>query len=309
MKINVDADVVKYRCGFAGEKTHYEWWHEDDIEEIETPEGEALYKTRADAEPIAVFPTAKEAKAWLAEVPEEMQGKYVRVPRKKLDDLSHVLHSTKMVMQTIQDKFPDGNIVCFFSCPTPENWRTKFFPEYKANRPDRKPFYADEITQYLYDRFECYTEEGYEADDLICREWHEDHNSVTVTIDKDMDQIPGTHFNWVKDEVYVIDENRAKQVIAIQSLAGDNIDNIPGLPGIGWKKAEDRLAGASADLTLDEIVLSEYLCFYSDPNKAAYWAKVNNALVTLPTSDAHRDELIKGVEDAWSNCEEAAETV
>jgi 5'-3' exonuclease len=68
-----------------------------------------------------------------------------------------------------------------------------------------------------------------------------------VSIDKDMAQIPGWHVNPTKDDFpRWVSEEEADYFLALQWLTGDSTDGIPGLPGIGPKKAEKLLGGLRA---------------------------------------------------------------
>jgi len=82
--------------------------------------------------------------------------------------------------------------------------------------------------------------EGFEADDLIATYAKQaEAMGARVTIissDKDLMQL-------VSDKVRMLDTMKnkdimpPKNVIDIQALAGDSVDNIPGVPGIGVKTA------------------------------------------------------------------------
>ncbi len=135
-----------------------------------------------------------------------------------------------------------------------KNFRNDIYPEYKATR-DAAP--DDLIPQFPLIR-ECVTAfgmepiemEGFEADDLIAtyaRIASEQGRKVTiVSSDKDLMQL-------VNDNVQMFDPMKGKmmgeadvlekfgvrpnRVIDVQALAGDSIDNVPGVPGIGVKTA------------------------------------------------------------------------
>jgi 5'-3' exonuclease len=84
-----------------------------------------------------------------------------------------------------------------------------------------------------------------EADDLLginqtaCAENCVD--SIIVTIDKDLLQIPGSHYNFVKCEFKEVTEEEGQYFFYKQLMMGDSTDNIGGCPGIGPKKAEKAL--------------------------------------------------------------------
>ena len=72
-------------------------------------------------------------------------------------------------------------------------------------------------------------------------------NSIIISIDKDLDQIPGLKYNWVKDVGYNITEEQGYYNFHIQLMSGDSTDNIPGLPGIGPGKAAKALHGVETE--------------------------------------------------------------
>ena len=78
---------------------------------------------------------------------------------------------------------------------------------------------------------------------------------MIVTIDKDLDQIPGLKYNFVKEIAYNITEDQADYNLAIQIMTGDSTDNIVGLPGIGAAKAAKAIHTCEKpDERMDEIV-------------------------------------------------------
>jgi 5'-3' exonuclease len=68
-------------------------------------------------------------------------------------------------------------------------------------------------------------------------------DSIIISIDKDLDQIPGLKYNWVKDVGYNITPEQGYYNLCMQIMSGDSTDNIPGLPGIGPGKAAKALHG------------------------------------------------------------------
>lgn len=111
--------------------------------------------------------------------------------------------------------------------------------EYKANRTQEKPKYFNEVKKYLIEQWGFYQDNElfYEADDLIAS-WNKVYlekgwNSIIITIDKDMDQLVGTHYNPRKKEFYNISEGQANYLLWHQIITGDPTDNIKGIEGIG----------------------------------------------------------------------------
>ncbi len=95
---------------------------------------------------------------------------------------------------------------------------------------------------------------GFEADDVLATLAVQvragDGRCILVTADKDCRQLINDHvsiYNIRKDEMFGADELKAvwgirpDQVVDFQSLVGDSVDNIPGVPLIGPKLAEQLL--------------------------------------------------------------------
>jgi 5'-3' exonuclease len=78
-------------------------------------------------------------------------------------------------------------------------------------------------------------------------------DSIICTIDKDLDQIPGQHYNFVRKEKYNVSEDEGNRFFFYQLLVGDPTDGIKGVPGIGPKKATRLLDSTPPDEWLDRI--------------------------------------------------------
>jgi hypothetical protein len=64
---------------------------------------------------------------------------------------------------------------------------------------------------------------------------------VVCHIDKDLNMIPGWHWNFKKKELYYTSPQDSFVFMSLQLLTGDAADNIPGIWGIGPNKAENIL--------------------------------------------------------------------
>jgi len=109
--------------------------------------------------------------------------------------------------------------------------------------------------------------DGWEADDQV-RAWAYEAQQdnipwVIAGIDKDLLQIPGTHFNYggsdkkplpEEKKWHFIDEVEGPYRMACQLLTGDVVDNIKGIKGIGPAKAKKLLTGLSKKQMMTEIV-------------------------------------------------------
>lgn len=164
---------------------------------------------------------------------------------------------TNMLLKIIREKKPDGIVVTFDS-PVPTE-RHRIYEEYKAQRPEtprelaeQMPYIKKMISAFNISIFEA---PGYEADDLLGtiakRAASEGIDVFIVTGDKDMLQLVNNRvkvYDPMKDKV--LDEEFVKEKFGVgperitefMALAGDAVDNIPGIKGVGEKTAKELLS-------------------------------------------------------------------
>lgn len=121
------------------------------------------------------------------------------------------------------------------------NFRKDLCPTYKANRNNTpKPPGFAELEANLRAHAKVYQEPRLEGDDMLGLLATKEPvgGKVIVTIDKDLLQIPGWHYNPDKDELVEIQDWQAREFHYLQTLIGDRVDGYPGCPGIGPVKAE-----------------------------------------------------------------------
>lgn len=168
---------------------------------------------------------------------------------------------TNMLLKVIREKKPDG-IAISFDSPVPTE-RHRLFGDYKAHRPEtpgdlvRQLPHIRRVIDAL--RIRVFEMPGYEADDLlatIAKEAARRGAEVyIITSDKDMLQVVGDGvkvYDPVKDRVldaaYVEEKFGVgpERVPEYMALAGDAVDNIPGIKGIGEKTARELLSAAGS---------------------------------------------------------------
>jgi DNA polymerase-1 len=178
---------------------------------------------------------------------------------------------TNMLNKILKEKNPQYLAVCFDV--SRDTFRLKKFAEYKSNRPampeglsGQLPLIKEIVRAYGITVFE---KEGFEADDVIAtlsRKAKEEGFSVTIiSSDKDILQLVDkntTVFSPHKDEGLNYDVEGVfkrfslapEQIPDAIALMGDDIDNIPGLPGIGEKTAIELVKNfGSVEKLLDNI--------------------------------------------------------
>jgi len=134
------------------------------------------------------------------------------------------------------------------------SFRNKIYPGYKANR-EKAPedlkyqfMLCKKLTEIL--GVSAFSSKRYEADDLIgtIAQQLRRHNFSTtfVTSDKDLSQLVNrgdVFWNYAKDVKHSYKDCqkafgvKPEQMIDFLALAGDSVDNIPGVAGVGAKTA------------------------------------------------------------------------
>ncbi|WP_051228273.1 DNA polymerase I [Pleomorphomonas oryzae] len=178
-------------------------------------------------------------------------------------------------------------------------FRNEIYPLYKAQRPeppaDLRPQFGLIREAVRAFNVACVEQIGFEADDLIATYAAEatavGADVTIVSSDKDLMQL-------VDDRVVLLDTMKDRRigvpeviekfgvppdkVVEVQSLAGDSVDNVPGVPGIGLKTAaqlvleygnlEALLAGAAG---IKQQKRRENLITFAEQ------ARISHRLVTL----------------------------
>lgn len=150
----------------------------------------------------------------------------------------------------------DGFLLCF-SDRSRRYFRHDVDHTYKSNRKaGEKPLCLKDLRDWVYSTYKCEEMTNLEADDVIgiLATEPSGENTIIVSVDKDMHQIPGLHLNPMKlDEgVYEITEIDAERHVWFQVLCGDSIDGYPGCPGVGAVTANRILDKAEEDEVIYE---------------------------------------------------------
>lgn len=137
---------------------------------------------------------------------------------------------------------------------------------YKGNRNrSHKPHLYGEIRDYICERWGGQVVDGIEADDALGI--HADEDSIICTIDKDLKQVPGWHYNWSTREFEQVDERKGAENFWTQMLTGDRTDNIFG-PFLHTpaqeRKARGMIGVANTPKEMASIVALEYIKAYED---------------------------------------------
>jgi len=166
------------------------------------------------------------------------------------------------INKDIESWTPQGctDIIIAMSCPREKNYRRDFWPLYKQHRegrdsPESMP-YAIESIYNVGVSVRCVNQ--LEADDLIGM-LVSSGQAIGITVDKDLRQVPGWHWNPDKElEPTVITPEDADSFFYRQWMTGDSTDNIWGLWKVGPAKAKKLLENNPKE-DWDSLILDMYL--------------------------------------------------
>lgn len=226
IKVFVDGDVIVYRCGFAAERNTYR--HTDS-------EGN-----------VVEVSSHKELRALKEERGEGTVEKIHHV-----EPVEFALANVKNQLEQIQAEVADGfdvdvrRLHPIVMLSGPDNFRNDVatIRPYKGGRdPDHKPVHGPAILDFLDKKYDTMYSVNEEADDMMgymqVAAMERAEQTCIATIDKDLDMIPGTHFNFMHNNFYYVEQEDADRFFYTQLLTGDSTDNIEGIPRMGPKKAE-----------------------------------------------------------------------
>lgn len=241
--VHIDGDILVYAGGFAAEKGQYKLTYLKDGEEI-----------------TEYYATKKELDARTATLGVGYVVEFSRTP----EPVEYALSNVRNIIESIVAELGCSEYIVYLSGPT--NFRNDIatIREYKGNRDKtHKPIHGPAIREYLAKRHPCVVSDYEEADDVIgyshYARWSKDpQSSVIATQDKDLNMIPGEHFNFAKKDRYYVEPDEADYFFWKQLLTGDATDNIQGVPGIGPRKAEKLLAGLTDQLSMYQVAQAAY---------------------------------------------------
>jgi len=156
--------------------------------------------------------------------------------------------------QLMRQKQPQ-HIACAFDISQTSSYRKELYPAYKANR---EPAPEELKYQFACCRDFCravgiaeFGSDRFEADDIIgslAHQYRQQGYAITVvSADKDLTQlvIGEEDYWWDFARSNLLDMHGVKQQFGVKphliadmlALSGDKVDNIPGIPGIGYTTA------------------------------------------------------------------------
>ena len=146
------------------------------------------------------------------------------------------IRSDKLIREILQEVEADKYKI-FLSGGS--NFRFDIYPEYKANRKDKpRPIHLQSTREFMVNEWNAELCDGIEADDALGINqdyineipW-EGLSSIVCSIDKDLLQVPGLHWNFVNKKLTKVSQLEGLRNFYKQLLFGDRADNIPGFDG------------------------------------------------------------------------------
>ena len=220
-------------------------------------------------------------------------------------------HDYVAVVKSLATSYNCGNIIITADWGS-SSYRKEILPEYKQNRKDKYATQTDAEKQAFIDFFEEYEEtlellaedyqvlrfKGVEADDLAAHlvKRKKDYGLEDIWLissDRDWDlliQDGVSRFSYVTRKEVTIDNWNdhynvtPEEYISFKCLTGDKGDNVPGINGIGPKRAEGLIKDYGDAMTIyDNIPLSGSYKYIQELNANAEVLLKNYELMDLVT--------------------------
>lgn len=237
----VDMDLVVYRVGFACDNMYYEF------------QGER-YESKASLEKLLKGNGVEDIEPLIEK-------------RKEPETWEDTRDSVNEFIEDLVQGYDD--YIGFISGKGNFRYRCATILPYKGKRDSEKPTHYDEIRQFLVEKHGAQMSVNMEADDAIGLAYQE--GDTIVSLDKDLDIIPGIHYNWERDLLYTVNDMEGYKNFFKQMLTGDSTDNILGLYGVGPKS---KLLKRIDDMvTIDEMrdyVLEQYTARFGNYGPAFF---------------------------------------
>ena len=220
-KLLIDGDCLAYRAGFATDKTVYV---------VQSSYGikiDYVWTHFSDAASAKKFIDTNNGVLW---------------SRKETEPEDKAIMLVDIMLGDIRARYPNHDPVLCLSGVGNFRHSIATRATYKGNRSGSvPPTHLKAIRQHMVANKGAVVSQGEEADDLLGILMTALPGSVCVSIDKDLMQLPGVHYDFVKKEETVVSQKEAVLNFYAQVLSGDATDNIPGATGIGPVKARKSL--------------------------------------------------------------------
>jgi len=218
--VNIDGDVINYSVGFASQTSMYEVGGKQ-------------------------FEISKDATAYAGQYGIDVT---TITPVVIAEPISFALSSAKRLIERIKKACNATSYTVLLTGDVNFRDDVATIQKYKGNRKSSKPVNFLDIKKYLIDVQGAEVVEGEEADDQLSIRAVKNGDTI-ATIDKDLNNTAGVHYNWMHDNLYEVSAVEADRNFHKQLFTGDSTDNIPGMFRITGKRASKKYKDA-----IDEMV-------------------------------------------------------
>ena len=258
----IDGDIVVYRAGFAAQ---------DYIHSVVDQDGDVLeqFSSKAEANDFAELIALGEG------VTPQIT---TEILPKSHDDVEMIVD---VMIKNIIVGSESTDYIVYLSGKSNFRDTVATTREYKGNRSSStRPIHYGYIREYIADKHPTITSDNCEADDLCAMRLYtefkkaqksknkNDCEAILCSIDKDLRNIPGHHYNIKDRKIDWVTVKDANKHYAKQLLTGDSTDNIPGISyfsdkkkRVGPKTAEKLLKESTSIQELYDTVCEVYAEF------------------------------------------------
>ncbi len=173
------------------------------------------------------------------------------------------------IQSKLARKFPNNRLVVYLTGKS--NFRFQVNPQYKENRKDiRRPKNLTGCKQFLVDNYSAEYRDNLEADDLLAMKATslDLGNFVICSIDKDLKQIPGLHYDFVNDSIQEVSLEEGRRLLWEQVISGDSTDNIGSPRGLGKVAGRKLFQNVDFSTVQDEELFEMATVCYSTKMKS-----------------------------------------
>ena len=230
--VNIDGDVICYAVGFAGETSMY-----FDKNDVGYGGKREAINAGVDSDDLTKVTTA--------------------------EPVHYVLSTAKRMIANIVKACEADTYNVILTGKGNFREKVATLQPYKGNRSQPKPLLHAEIREYITKYQNAVTVDGEEADDYLAYSAVAS-GDIIATIDKDLLNVAGLHYNWNKpdDGVFNVTQREASVNFYTQLLTGDATDNIPGLFRLTGQRAtavlKKAVREADDEIGMYAIVLDVY---------------------------------------------------
>jgi hypothetical protein len=172
-------------------------------------------------------------------------------------------------------------------------------PGYKGNRANSvKSPLLDNAREYLVKHWNATVVKYLESEDFVIRRGYaykmKGHEPIICCIDKDLLQHNFTYYNYNTRALTTLSKEQASLNLWRQVLMGDSTDNIPGIPGIGPKKAAKLVQDSETalkDAALAYIEAGFSYDYFIEQYNLIYIRPDNHTDILKPITRRKYDEL------------------